>query len=583
MKKTGIFLKFAVLALVFAMLLTSAVACNNGAGDGTGDDDGAPNNDQTSSELFDLNGFRIIRAYEADQKMTSKIAALQDKIKTKLGLDLAVAIDLDIEETEGAKEILIGNTDRDATASALSNLKAMTSKEAFVINVTENAVVIVGTTDAATSRAISVFMDDYVNKSSDAGKIRVSNGKTYAALTNSENIEVLAGGTEIEQLVKTTIFTANGTNKTLGYITNATSAHYPRVIELQHQKNPEDNGTLIVHFCLQDTPSVSGQDTRSCFMQSKDGGKTWSLLSRPEEQNPAGKAQGLVPGNMSHLYELPEQLGNFPAGTLVYSSGSINYSVRTEIWVWYSTDAGKTWTQTSLIATGGCVEPNDKWPRQSGVWEPFTWYEDGWLYCFYSDDSDPAHDQKLVYKRSKDGINWSELVDVCKFSDPEARPGMFVMTKMGNGKYFMVYEYINSPGVDKVYYKITDDITSWNPSDPGKPIQAGTYSGGSAPSCLWVPAGGECGTLIATCTWEINGDGTHRIFVSFDYGETWTTMTNPLSYDKSNDKVAAGGSNRIGYSPSFFLAADGRTVYYVNTTNTERGERRIQFASFRIY
>jgi hypothetical protein len=142
----------------------------------------------------------------------------------------------------------------------------------------------------------------------------------------------------------------------------------------------------------------------------------------------------------------------------------------------------------------------------------------------------------------------------------------------------MVYEYYGSGG-GKVYYKITNDISSWNPEDPGKVLEVGAYSGKGAPSCIWIPSGGECGTLIATAKTEVNGDGTHRMFVSFDYGQSWTTVINPLPYTDGTD----GSPTRIGHSPSFAYGNDG-TVYYLNTTDTpETGRRRIQFASFIIY
>ena len=344
------------------------------------------------------------------------------------------------------------------------------------------------------------------------------------------------------------------------------------MLELKYQKNEEDNGKLIAIFNLNARPAKGGAGNQGAVWESSDGGASWKLIARPSETID----RSITGISMAHIYELPAQVGDMPAGTLLYSGNSVNYDRKSHIGVWRSFDAGYTWEEYVIIAKAGGLK--------EGIWEPFMWYEesDGYLYCFYSDDSDPKHDQKLVYKRSKDGVKWSEIYDVCTFDDPTDRPGMFVMTKMGNGEYFMVYEYVGGDGA-LIYYKTTTDITSWNPTDPGTRLEAayksGTYMVGSAPSCIWTPAGGECGTLLATGMWERNGDGKHRIFVSFDYGKTWETIENPLPYDNKNDVKE---TDRIGYSPSFVIGSDPSVIYYMNTTDTPEGLQRIQFARLKI-
>jgi hypothetical protein len=92
--------------------------------------------------------------------------------------------------------------------------------------------------------------------------------------------------------------------------------------------------------------------------------------------------------------------------------------------------------------------------------------------------------------------------------------------------------------------------------------------------------GGENGTLIVTGKFEKNGDGKHRMFVSFDYGRTWDTMENPLPYDLENDALS---TNRIGHSAAFFVGSDPSVIYYMNTTDIpETGRQRIQFARLKI-
>jgi hypothetical protein len=81
--------------------------------------------------------------------------------------------------------------------------------------------------------------------------------------------------------------------------------------------------------------------------------------------------------------------------------------------------------------------------------------------------------------------------------------------------------------------------------------------------------------------WESGGDGTHRMFVSTDYGKTWSLMDNPLPYDNKNDVKE---TDRIGYSPCLVIGSDPSIIYYINTTDVpETGTQRIQFARLKIY
>ncbi len=561
--------KIVLLTLILSFSLSCFSACKP--------DKPEPGSNTPPANLLDISGYSIIRAdsftNQHIQHINNQTANLQATIKDVIGPDLTVDIDADTNETE--KEILIGKTNRAASQAALDKLTEKTSDEAYIIDITENKIAIVGTTESATLRALKVFINEYVKASPEGKGLSIDAGKTYAKKHDSSKVEFIEDDTELEIVQEaTTVLATGGTlPSSSGVTAKVSSVHYPSIVELKYQPNKEDNGKLIAHFCL----SATGINTGACFMQSTNGGKTWSLLAMPTEQK--STADNLIPGGMAHLYELPAKIGKYPAGTLVYASGSINYNVRTEIWVWYSTDCGKTWTQTSMVASGGSAQSVPGWGPQTGVWEPFIWYEDGYLYCFYSDDSDPAHDQKLVYKRSKDGVNWSKLYDVCTFDDPAARPGMFVMTKMGNGEYLMVYEYGGSPEVTgaPIYFKTTKDITNWNPSNPGTLIKTSSGSRpNSAPACIWTPYGGECGTLIVGST-----SSESNLFVSFDYGKSWKTMRNPLPYRTRTDDEK---NSRTGYSPSFVLGSDGKTIYYLNTTNIpETGKRRIQFTSFIIY
>lgn len=66
------------------------------------------------------------------------------------------------------------------------------------------------------------------------------------------------------------------------------------------------------------------------------------------------------------------------------------------------------------------------------------------LVCYYSDERDPAHNQKLVYVTTSDLKNWSAIQPSVVMSEQNARPGMATVSKIPNG-WIMSYELCNDP------------------------------------------------------------------------------------------------------------------------------------------
>ena len=145
---------------------------------------------------------------------------------------------------------------------------------------------------------------------------------------------------------------------------------------------------------------------------------------------------------------------------------------------------------------------------------------------------------------------------------------MPMVTKMGNGQWALVYENVGATqGGTPIYIKFTDDITKWNPSDPGKLLKSDkdAYCG-SSPAIAWTPAGGKCGTLVVTANGQVGGNPTAKcdLFISHDYGKTFVTVANPIEVRRS-DYV------RCAYSPGLFVDKEG-TVYYVNNPERTPGD-----------
>ena len=529
--------------------------------------------DCDADKTADLTEYTVVYPVEADVDIIERSEKLALSIKAACGyLPDVVA---DTEAKVNAKKLFVGYSDLIPTHTAVK-LFSNDSADAFILDFCNEAITVFGKSENSSQRAVEYFIENYVNSSYQGIISLPKDGfevKPYIALDNGSEIVV--------ETVSTVFEVVSGIYNGGLYPSSLSKSYYPSVIELKH--NGANNGKLIAILAVNDTPTTpyKALDTNSCVMESSDGGLTWKMIARPRETiNPTytdgdGKEYSIQGISMAHIYELPAAVGDMPAGTLLYSGTSVNYDCYSQVAIWRSFDCGYTWEEFTVIASGGGL--------REGVWEPFTFYEksDGYLYCFYSDDSDPAHDQKIVYKRSKDGVNWSDAVEVCAFAKVKDRPGMIIMTEMGSGEYFMVYEYYGTYG-GKVLCKITDDISSWNPSNAGNLLKAPDgYTVGGGPACVWTSSGGENGILIASGKNDTDGGQRHLLFVSFDYGRSFTTIENPLPYDITLDSKA---TNRIGHSPVFIVGSDPSVIYYLNTTvNATTGYQRVEFAKLRIY
>ena len=452
---------------------------------------------------------------------------------------------------DGGLEILVGDTNRPESAAAKDALTAAGSKRAYNYSVTiadNNRIVIVGDKPDAVAQALSDIAEKYIEKRDDGSHLLLAKGQT---ISDGYDLPVItaSNGVRFRTELISQIYTPR---KTPG---KEKGCQYPKVIELQH--NGEYNGMLIATY--------ESDDSGFRVSRSTDGGQTWKPAMMAVEKMDSSLTQHWEP----HLFELPCQVGDMPEGTILLSGTTISrdLSTKSHVTIWRSFNQGRKWEQYSIVAEAGGLG--------EGLWEPCILYENGYLYCFYSDDSDPKHDQKLVYKKSKDGIRWTDFTECVAMDDPIYRPGMISVVKMNNGKFFASYELLDGPmaepHTDRIYYKVVDTIDGdWNPSDPGKLLvpRGGENYIGSAPWCGYLPGIGENGIVFVTA----NRGGNKFIYISFDYGETFEAIENPLPYVDRN----------TGYSPSFFASADGKTLFYAQTVPGEKKLNKIMFAKIRI-
>lgn len=527
--------KGALATILAGIAAFSFVGCNN-------DTPATTTQGGTPDGSIDLTEYTVVYAAQGSSGYASKAKELAKFLGSEPHADKTTEGEY---PDNGDKEIVIGNTNRKESEDARATLKERSDKKhAYGIIVTENRVAIVGTSSQAIIEAIKIVMTDCTSDK----KLPIPIGQSIFGEFASDPVKASSTLTLIPTALSTI---EEAPTKSWGG-----GIGCPSVIELSH--NGDNNGTYIASYSVGDS-GLTGKATSLRTERSTDGGKTWTETGRAYEEFDKTIEASWNP----HLFELPCQVGDMPEGTLLLAGISIDagQKKKTAVNIWRSYDLGDSWEHYVVIDTGGVGDTT------GGLYEPYLMYENGKLYCFYSDETDKAnHSQKLVFKTSIDGVNWSEKVDMVSLDDQTERPGMAVVTKMGNGKYFAVYEVCNTAeGTGApIYFKITDNLDDWDPTDKGTRLRTTDDSGyGSAPWCAWSPIGGDCGMLIiSTCY----GTDENDLVVSFDYGKTFIRMENPLPYEDG------------GYSASLFFSADGKTLLYSNTVELKAGSEKSRIA-----
>jgi hypothetical protein len=157
--------------------------------------------------------------------------------------------------------------------------------------------------------------------------------------------------------------------------------------------------------------------------------------------------------------------GTMPAGTLILGIAVDTAecgTCRAKIKIYKSTDNGRNWDYVSTAVQSA---------NSGGLWEPdFSIASDGALVMHYADESSSCCTQKLVRRRSYDGgATWQDHTNTVALSndnthpDYPKRPGMPVVSRLGNGDWLMTYEVCGqSPaGINcETRYKTSTD--GWN-------------------------------------------------------------------------------------------------------------------------
>jgi hypothetical protein len=241
MKKINVFCKAIALATALITVLSISAGCQK-----------APQNkEEENKNLLDISDYTIVHS----ENLAESAIKLKDAIKIALDLEL----DIKLDSAEDAKEILIGITNRKESADALAKLEGKEG-DAYTVEITENKIAIVGKTDLSTRRGINYFINNYVIPSAKGKEIDLSHGKSIIQDYNPVKNIGLAGKLDMDVVAVSEV------------IDDSKKANFPAIIELQHQPNAEDNGTLIASMSYFNDPAKS----MGCIMKSTDQGKTWN-------------------------------------------------------------------------------------------------------------------------------------------------------------------------------------------------------------------------------------------------------------------------------------------------------------------
>ena len=341
-----------------------------------------------------------------------------------------------------------------------------------------------------------------------------------------------------------------------------------------------DVGTLI----------ATGEDFSDSgipIYRSADKGKTF-VKNAENVHDPAYDNSAFDARWQPTLYVLPEDVGTeMKKGDVLLVATSIDGTAETfyttVLNLYISKDAGESWTFQSEITRSKNLSHSDG--NENGCWEGNLYLNaEGELTCIFADETDHKnHAQRIACKTTADGKVWSQLKEIVALDSPSQRPGMPCVTKVKDGKYFLTIEMVGENGVP-IYYKSSADGIDWGDvTDKGTKIQTSVrvkdaISGkehsttaflGSSPFCVWTPYGNkENGTIFVTAQRteyagsRPAGAALNNFFVSYDSGENWSIINNPVSYYENND-------NRPAYSNSMCLSRDGKKMYVVNTVQSK--------------
>ncbi|WP_106505637.1 exo-alpha-sialidase [Brachybacterium timonense] len=329
---------------------------------------------------------------------------------------------------------------------------------------------------------------------------------------------------------------------------------YPRAIRLAH--NGAADGRLLASVVTFEGPRGTG-----AVFESTDDGATFEQIGEVGDEATTG-GEGLC---CATLYELPDRVGDLPAGTLLWAASvgaDTGEDRRMSIRIWASTDVGRSWERIAITHTAS---------NAGGLWEPeFALADDGTLVMWFCDETDgERHSQKIVQQTSTDAVTWTEVEETIALADPTARPGMPNVRRLHDGRWLMSYEVCGPNHLCRIHMRTSDDPRSWGPVTHLDPVIRA--ADGTEPRHTPTILVDDDGSVLlgAQMQYAPDGDVSHRNgkialrSKRIAEGVPWVTERVPVPVKDPWDNYCPN------YSPTFVRSAAGDLVQITSAPNAD--------------
>ncbi|KAF4628420.1 hypothetical protein G7Y89_g9732 [Cudoniella acicularis] len=301
-------------------------------------------------------------------------------------------------------------------------------------------------------------------------------------------------------------------------------------------------------------PLITQEEISSSYLYSRSSskGSNVNLLKWAAYSQILDQVNGWGMRYQPNLYVLPEAFGGYAAGTVlcVGVSAPANLS-EAYIDVYASTDGGLGWKFLSHIAYG--AGPEIITDGDAAIWEPFFFLYDSELICFYSDQRDSAHAQKLSYQTTTNLLTWSTAVDAVADPTYEHRPGMATVSYLSSiSLYFISYELCISGSGCNAYYRWSSSPLTFNAvsSTATELVASGAAAGGS-PYHVYYD-----GKIY------MNGGDNANLFVNVAGETNWTqiNVNQNQAYTRCLEIITVDGEDKLMLTSGGKMTTSGNVV-----------------------